>query len=76
MECFLLLIITKEDTVMTALLVILTIMLFVLIDAVKLHFERKKANNILKDPGAVMDPTFGLCMCDGGERIEEEKKDD
>lgn len=61
---------------MTALLVILTILLLVLVDAVKLHYERKRVNNILKDPGAVMDPTLGLCMCDGGERIEEEKKDD
>ena len=53
---------------MTALLVILTIVLLVCIDAGQLYVKRIKSRSLNKD--IIEDPINGLCMCDGAKKEE------
>jgi hypothetical protein len=63
---------------MVAIMVILTILAFLAVDAIQLYVKSVQRNRALaKDPAAFFDPNLGWCMCDGGERIDkdEEKKE-
>ena len=60
---------------MTALLVMLTIVFLVALDYAKLGRVRAKTNRLLaSDPGAILEPGLGLCMCDGVPAEEEKEK--
>jgi len=60
---------------MTALLVILTILFFLGVDALHLYIKKVRTERTLaKDPGAFFDPVNGWCMCDGGEPIKKDEE--